>query len=164
MAQSLAIHIPTQKAPRGSEAYAQRKCVFWSLFILDKSLSLSFGRPPLLPGYLYKGVPPLDPAELAKYRPHKKFAVPEASKTSHSETFGSFYIMRSKALADIEGDIQDIFQREGRSGKAEISTLKTALDFWMKTTRQVSFPSLPILITILIIFIRSWRQNMKTHY
>lgn len=138
IAQSLALHLPTKKAPEGSETYAQRICVFWSLFILDKSLSLSFGRIPLLPGYLYKDVPPLDPVELSKYRPHKKSETHTPSQTSPSECFGSFYIMRSKALADIEGDIQDTFQRRGRSDKAEIASLKTTLDLWMESTRQVS--------------------------
>ena len=156
MAQSLAIHIPTQNAPRDSETYAQRNCVFWSLFILDKSLSLSFGRPPVLPGYLYKTVPPLDPAELAKYRPHKKFeAAPEASKTSYAETFGSFYIMRSKGLADIEADIQDTIQREGKSSHEQISRLQTALHIWMETTHKVNLRPLTCLTMELIIFIHS---------
>lgn len=135
MAQNLALHLPTPNAPKNSEAYSQRICVFWSLFILDKSVSLSFGRPPLLPGYLYKGVPPLDPAELAKYRPHEKLEKHEALP---SESFGSFYIMRSKELANIQGDIQDTFYRGGRSDNAQIAILKRRLDLWIENTLQVS--------------------------
>jgi hypothetical protein len=138
MAQTLALHLPTRNAPKGSKAYSQRNCLFWSLFILDKSVSLSFGRPPLLPGYLYKDVPPPDPAELAQYCPHLKLQSPELPQTSISEGFGSFYIMRSRELANLQGDIQDTFYRRGRSGNAKISALKERLDLWMKTTRQVS--------------------------
>jgi hypothetical protein len=85
MAQTLALHLPTAHAPKSSEANLQRNCLFWSLFITDKSLSLSFGRPPLLPGYLYKNVPPPDPTLLAKYRPHQDLdALSSFKKTYHS--------------------------------------------------------------------------------
>lgn len=135
MAQSIALHSPTRDAPKDSEAYARRTCLFWSLFIVDKSVSLSFGRPPLLPGYLYKNVPPLEAAQLAAYAPHKK------SKTSKtSEGFGSFFIMQSKELADLQGETQDTFYRGGRSGHSEIFALKMRLDVWISNLREVSKP------------------------
>jgi hypothetical protein len=140
MAQTLALHLPTPTAPKTSEAYLQKNCLFWSLFIVDKSLSLSFGRPPLLPGYLYKDVPPPDPTQLAKFRPHQN---PDAisrgaPKITACEGFGAFYIMQIKALANLQGDIQDTFYRGRRSNNSNIANLKKSLDLWMETTRQVS--------------------------
>ena len=46
---------PEHYSLRGSNAIPNRKCLFWRMFIVEKSLSLTFGRPPLLPGYLYMG-------------------------------------------------------------------------------------------------------------
>lgn len=143
MAQSLALHSPTRDAPKGSEAYSRRNCLFWSLFIVDKSVSLSFGRPPLLPGYLYKTVPPLEAVQVATYAPHKK-----SKPSEDSEGFGSFFITRSKELADLQGEIQDTFYRGGRSGNPEIAALKTRLDVWISTMRQVN--KAPLIYSIIV--------------
>jgi hypothetical protein len=137
MAQTLALHLPKPGSPKKSEINLQRNCLFWSLFIIDKSLSLSFGRPPLLPGYLYKEVPPPDPTQLAQYRPHLNSTPTPCGGTenlSHRE-FGTFYIMQLKALANLQAETQDSLQRDGGSNR---TNLVNSLDLWMEITQQVS--------------------------
>jgi hypothetical protein len=154
MAQTLALHLPTAHTPKGSDANLQRNCLFWSLFIIDKSLSLSFGRPPLLPGYLYKNIPPPDPTFLAKYRPHQELHALSSSQKTSSEEFGVVYITQVLALAKLQGDVSDYLNTVGISDPARIHTLKAELDSWIQATTKVSAAftlSMFCLLTIVLV-------------
>jgi len=141
MSQTLALHLPVPGTPCDNNTNSNRFFLFWSLFLIDKSLSLAFGRPSLLPSCLYKDVPPPDIERLAQFSPHiKTTAIPSASKSPPiSHGYGAVHATRSMALAKIQGDIQDAFYGNGRIIAPErISILKNQLDDWFQVTREVS--------------------------
>ena len=145
MSQTLALHLPVPSTPRDIITNSNRSFLFWTLFLIDKSLSLAFGRPSLLPSCLYKDIPPPNIERLAEFSPHiKATAVPGVTRNHPSgHGYGAVHATRSMALAKIQGDIQDAFYGNGRSMAAErISILKTELDNWFQVTREVSKDSL----------------------
>jgi hypothetical protein len=106
MAQTLSLHLPNAHAPRGSEANLQRKCLSWGLFIIEKSISLSFGRPPMLPDYLYKDVRLPGPNMLAKYRPRQDLEALSSFNKSPSEEFGFLCLSTSNTRHPTGEDIR----------------------------------------------------------
>ncbi|CZR64472.1 uncharacterized protein PAC_14370 [Phialocephala subalpina] len=132
MVQTLALHLPIPRTPPNSDVNRHRNCLFWGLFIVDKALALSVGRPPLLPAYLYKNVPLPDPQALALYRPHRQIngaVLPEKDPTLLN--FGGFYIMRNLELAKLQGEVSDLMYGQGRNNTLKIGELKQELDKWM---------------------------------
>jgi hypothetical protein len=144
MAQTLALHLPVP-GPRNSVTNIDRIFLFWSLFLIEKSLSLAFGRPSLLPGAVYKNVPPPDIDQLRRFSPHSKTkAVPGLSRIPPSSGYGYgvVHVLRSIALAKIQGDIQDAFSSGARNIDAEkLSSLKENLDHWFQVTEEVGILS-----------------------
>jgi hypothetical protein len=140
LAQTLALHIPVP-GPRDSVTNIDRLFLFWSLFLVEKSLSLAFGRPSLLPGSFYKSVPLPKIEQLTSFSPHSKArAVPGISRfPSSGHGYGAVHVLRSIALAKIQGDIQDAFNSGARNTDTEkLSSLKKDLDHWFQVTDQVS--------------------------
>ncbi|KAE8445521.1 hypothetical protein EG329_013284 [Mollisiaceae sp. DMI_Dod_QoI] len=138
MAQTLALHLPIPRTPLNSEVNQHRNCLFWGLFIIDKSLALSVGRPPLLPAYLYKNVPLPDSQALALFQPN---GVPnERNMTQHESLvlleFGSFHIMQNLEFAKLQGQVSDLMYSEEKSNTSKIVELKRNLDHWMDKLRN----------------------------
>ncbi|KAH8594957.1 hypothetical protein B0O99DRAFT_167894 [Bisporella sp. PMI_857] len=138
MAQTLAIHVPTHRAPLGSDVYLQRNCLFWALFIIDKSLSLSFGRPPRLPGYMYKHVPVPDAGQIAHMFRRQEFNLRMVSDwelgTSDKiwmDEFGVMYVNQIRELAKLQGEVSDTLNA-GISDSECLDKLKEGLDQWME--------------------------------
>jgi hypothetical protein len=134
MSQTLALHLPVPSTPHNSITNSNRSFLFWSLLI-DKSLSLAFGRPSLLPSYLYKDVPPPDIERLAQFSPHiKTTTFPGVSRNApFGHGYGAVHATRSMALAKIQGAIQDAFYGNGRSMAAErVPILKNELEDWFR--------------------------------
>lgn len=141
MVQTLALHLPIPRTPPNSDVNRHRNCLFWGIFIVDKSLALSVGRPPLLPAYLYKHVPLPDPQSLALYRPHIQVSgsvYPE--KDSTLLEFGGFYIMRNLELAKLQGEVSDLMYGVGKSDTHKIGELKRELDKWIDGLVKAGLP------------------------
>jgi hypothetical protein len=146
MAQTLALHLPNALAPVGSELNFQRNALFWSLFAVDKSLSLSFGRPPLLPVYLYKNVPTPDPRHMASFEPHLDRADSDILRTEvrngkYSNAYGVVHFTCALQLSKPQGEIVDALHDSGCAKAENNAKLKRKLDAWMQKTREVSLNS-----------------------
>ncbi|ESZ91147.1 hypothetical protein SBOR_8481 [Sclerotinia borealis F-4128] len=134
MAQSLNLHVPSPKYPKKSNENSQRNCLFWNLFMIDKSLSLAFGRPPFLSSRIYEGVDPPDPAFLATFRPHRPSArdIGTLQQNPLSDAFGALYFALARELFVLQGKIIDIalLIHNGESETGEISEMKQKLEIW----------------------------------
>ncbi|KAI9641597.1 hypothetical protein NHQ30_010410 [Ciborinia camelliae] len=141
MAQSLNLHIPSPKYPKNSKENGQRNSLFWNLFMLDKSLSLAFGRPPFLLSQVYEGVDPPDPAFLATFRPHRPSSggVGTLEQNQLSDDFGALYFGLARELFVLQGKIIDIAHliHNGESGTEQISAMKQTLEVWKDNLDKV---------------------------
>jgi hypothetical protein len=137
MAQALALHRPTASVPEGSEEYLQRNSLFWNLFILDKSLSLSFGRPLFLESSLYVEVPLPDQTQLAKYKPHKRVQDHPSSRRP-GDDFGPFFFQQHLKLSKIMGSTTALLERSFEYKNANIDGIKAEYMSWNKETPAVS--------------------------
>ncbi|PWY88274.1 hypothetical protein BO70DRAFT_419955 [Aspergillus heteromorphus CBS 117.55] len=100
-AEALGFHFP---APQLSESLQeQRLCLFWLLFMIDKSCALAFGRPAFLPTTLYRDVPLPSDRSLLLFRPHDIAEPSKAPTVSHASHFGSQFLQRSFDLAKLMG-------------------------------------------------------------
>jgi hypothetical protein len=139
-AQSLALHLPTDTAPVGSESHLERICQFWALFVIDKSISSSFGRPAFLPVHLYENVPIPSSESLANYRPHNSIKSTLLSGTSGISDPGGFataHFFQSRSLAIIHGKIQDAMHDKVHLDLMILATLENELDSWLESTKTV---------------------------
>ncbi|OAL18340.1 hypothetical protein AYO22_10756 [Fonsecaea multimorphosa] len=135
MAQMVKLPLPSASATKDSELYSRNLCLFWSLFIIDKTLSLSFGCPPMLPSALYHNVELPSPRQLSAYRPHLGTSDVGTNLPPHVEFFGAFYFVQCTKLAMIMGDISD-FYLIGRHDSSRQSNLTKQLDQWIYVVQQ----------------------------
>lgn len=99
-AEALGLHIPQQgNAP---DEIQRRLTLFWSLFGVDKSCSLAFGRPMQLPTKVYQTTPVPEFEYLRRYQPHRK-----GKPFSPSSTFGGLFFLQHIALSKITGSVFD---------------------------------------------------------
>ncbi|KAF7909060.1 hypothetical protein EAE99_011541 [Botrytis elliptica] len=127
MAQSLNLHTPSPKYPKKSKENAQRNCLFWNLFMIDKSLSLAYGRPPFLLSQLYEGIDPPDLSFLATFRPHRPSTAAIGTPDHQlSDGFGALYFGLARELFVLQGKIIDIalVVHNGEFGTEQISKQK----------------------------------------
>jgi len=140
MAQTLAIHLPPFRAPLGPHVNDQRNFLFWSLFMVDKGLSLSFGRSPMLPAYLYRRVPPPDAEYLAKFKPHENpHSLAETRGNEVQIPFGTLFLLKTMALAKLQGDISDMLYNEEKFNIGKVDTLQNELELWLRDIKTVSW-------------------------
>ncbi|TGO29272.1 hypothetical protein BPAE_0017g00800 [Botrytis paeoniae] len=133
MAQSLNLHIPSPKYPKKSKENSHRNCLFWNLFMIDKSLSLAYGRPPFLLSQLYEGIDPPDLSFLATFRPHRPSTAAIGTPDHQlSDGFGALYFGLARELFVLQGKIIDIalVVHNGEFGTEQISSMKERLETW----------------------------------
>ncbi|OAG36028.1 hypothetical protein AYO21_09746 [Fonsecaea monophora] len=135
MAQMIKLPLPSASAKRDSELHSRSLCLFWSLFITEKSLSLSFGCPPVLPSALYRNLELPSPKQLSAYRPHLSGA--GTDRPPHVEFFGAFYFVQCTKLAMIMGDMSDFYLLSSHDPGRHLE-LKRRLDQWISVVEQVS--------------------------
>lgn len=101
LAQAINIHILPSEM-KDKESRLQRSLVFWSLYTMDKSVSLAFGRPHMLAAPFYDNVP-LPPAEdVAEFKPHLK--------GTGVSNYGGYFLVQSIHLAKLRGQVSDLLQ------------------------------------------------------
>lgn len=159
MSQTLALHLPARWAPLGSVENNHRNCLFWSLFVVDKAVAISFGRPPLLPWYLYRNVPPPNDSYMAKYKPHEDTTsdVLTSSTWQVSGDYGIFHFRIVRELSIVQGQISDLIRSEGAQLQVKSAEIKNRLDKWMESVIAVSkkAPSPPF---------GARQPNTRSHY
>lgn len=134
-AQALGLHV----VGRGSYKYQQRQlALFWSLFSIDKSCSLAFGRPMLLPTTIYENVPLPDFQYLLGYHPHRSQPVVTQNGSSTS-TFGAHFFIQGMKLAKLTGAALSLLASPGNI--ADHQDLASKLRSWDSYTNEVSLIS-----------------------
>lgn len=146
LAQAIGLHVPDV-----SNSYdAIRKMnFFWSLFIVDKSVSLAFGRSPALPGHIYgkaletlRGFPNI--ADLNSFAPHTYMRVvpgsSDISYRSHSSLYGARHFQCSLLLSKLMEQTYNLVEDEGEScdRRAETENLVALLEDFLSAEVIVS--------------------------
>jgi hypothetical protein len=137
MVQMIKLHVPPRGLTKDSSVYASRICLFWSLFTVDKSMSLAFGHPPILHTSLYKHVELPSFQHLAKYQPHLKNEDRIGTKlVPFVELFGAFCFIQITKLAMIMGEIWDYYLA-GNGDRDQRDAIMHKLDSWIEVVSQV---------------------------
>ncbi|UKZ52670.1 hypothetical protein TrVGV298_006451 [Trichoderma virens] len=130
-AQALGLH----SLGRGDYAHQQRQlALFWSLFAVDKSCSLAFGRPMLLPTATYENVPLPDFQYLLGYHPHRNKPVITQNGSSTS-TFGAHFFIQGMELAKLTGAVLGLLACPGNV--ADHRALAAKLQSWDSNTNKL---------------------------
>ncbi|KAJ5827562.1 Transcription factor [Penicillium robsamsonii] len=130
-AEALGLHSP---AHHDVDSRQQRLCVFWLLFLIDKSCSLSFGRPAFLPTALYKNVPLPDQSFLLKFIPHERAGFGDGQGSSYGSRFGAEIITRSIQWAKLGGSVVDLLTTDGSVYRKQ--DIRSSLEDWYLNTNQ----------------------------
>jgi hypothetical protein len=131
-AEALGLHSTSQ---RDEKAGQQRLCLFWLLFMIDKSCSLAFGRPAFLPTAVYKDVPLPHRSSLLKFNPHERAAFVNYQSCAQGSQFGAELVTRSIEWAKLGGSLGEILATGGSIlAKGEI---RSKLEGWFSDTNQV---------------------------
>ena len=131
-AQALGLHKP--KAVDAEDRQRQL-ALFWSLFMVDKTCSLAFGRPTLLPTTIYRDVPAPDFSFLQKFQPHRP------GKSFTQAIYGAHFFCQNIDLAKLAGHVLDLLG--GGNSTFDILELIEKIDAWGLTTSQVCAASSP---------------------
>ncbi|KAL7935681.1 fungal-specific transcription factor domain-containing protein [Trichoderma chlorosporum] len=130
-AQALNLHLTDHQHPAEQQ---RRLTLFWVLFMVDKTCSLAFGHPTLLPSQVYENVPLPDFQHVLKYRPPFGPLNNRSSQPSMS-IFGAHLFTQNIKLARLTGSILDLLATGNPyGGKA---SLISQLEDWDISTKQV---------------------------
>ncbi|KAJ5494629.1 Transcription factor, partial [Penicillium fimorum] len=130
-AEALGLHSP---ADHDVDSRQQRLCLFWLLFLIDKSCSLSFGRQAFLPTTLYKNVPLPDQSSLLKFVPHERPGFGGGQVSSYGSRFGAEIITRSIQWAKLGGSVVDVLAVDGLVHRKQ--DILSRLEDWYLSTNQ----------------------------
>lgn len=125
-AQVLKLHSVTNSDASSSEQQ-RRLCLFWALFMADKSCSLAFGRPVFLPTEWFSDVP------LPQFEYLQQFHAHQSQKASE---FGAHLFLQTVHLSKLMGYI---LVPKGADSEREVLT--SLLDGWFRGTYEVRFSS-----------------------
>ena len=131
-AEALGLYSPGQG---DGESGQKRLCLFWLLFIIDKSCSLAFGRPAFLPTTLHKNVPMPPRSFLLKFNPHERATFANYQEFPKGSEFGAEVVTRSIEWAKFGGSLAEILATgESINAKREI---RSKLEAWFLDTNKV---------------------------
>jgi hypothetical protein len=101
-AEAISLHAPH----RAKGPAEQRLCLFWLLFIVDKSCALAFGRQPFLPNSAYSNVPLPSQEALRSFQPHKSTVFGgEGFRSTDEFVIGAHFLTTGIAFARLIGDL-----------------------------------------------------------
>ncbi|OQE06566.1 hypothetical protein PENVUL_c017G03689 [Penicillium vulpinum] len=130
-AEALGLHSP---AYQNEDSRQQRLCLFWLLFLIDKSCSLAFGRPAFLPTALYQNVLLPDQCSLLKFKPHERAWFGDGQASAHGTRFGAEIVTRCIQWAKLGGSIADLLAMDGPVNQKQ--EIRSSLEAWYLDTTQ----------------------------
>jgi hypothetical protein len=136
-AEALGLHSPGQ---RDVESGQKQLCLFWLLFMIDKSCSLAFGRPAFLPTNFYKNVPLPQRSFLLRFNPHERATFANYQDLAHGSEFGAEVVTQSIQWAKLGGSLVEILAT-GESSNAK-KDIRAKLETWFLDTNQVRAQSI----------------------
>lgn len=130
-AEALQLHQP---ASSDKAVNQQSLCLFWMLFMIDKSCALAFGRPAFLLSSLYSSVPLPTPEVLATFRPQPVSDMKDEQALYCLSRFGHLFLARGLELAKLTGHISEaLISGKSTTPEAMLSDLQR----WYSDTFQV---------------------------
>lgn len=124
-AEALGLHSP---AHQDLDSRQQRLCLLWLLFLIDKSCSLSFGRPAFLPTALYQNLPLPNQSFLLKFNPQERAWFGDGQGTTCGSRFCAEIITRSIQWAKLGGSVVDLLAMDGSVHKKQ--EIRSSLGTW----------------------------------
>lgn len=118
------------------ETRQRRNMTFWYLNLVDKGLSIIFGRPPTFHRAMSKDVPLPTIAQLLPYQPHN--VAPPENGSRPGSLFGAHYIHQIMLLSHIIGDIWICVFENATRDESAIRSVKRDLDNWYSVAKVVS--------------------------
>jgi hypothetical protein len=132
MVQAIGLHLP-------GDGHEGRLLLFWAIYAVDKSVSLAFGRPPMLPSHYYQDVPLPNLGSLEEYDPHVK--KDEMGHQKEAVNFGAVHFLQCVQLSILTGRIQhflfSIDTLDQESVTIEKDILESDLRNWYQRTVAV---------------------------
>lgn len=138
-AEALGLHASTEQ---DYESRQRGLCIFWLLFVVDKSCSLAFGRSSFLPMSLYRDVPLPDFDFMLKFQPHNASSFRKSRGSPLISTFGAHLLTSGMEVAKITEYVLDLLT-PGKS-LAPKERVSRDLEEWYRKTIEAS-GSEPIL-------------------
>ncbi|OQE10701.1 hypothetical protein PENFLA_c081G08660 [Penicillium flavigenum] len=130
-AEALGLHSPTHQ---DADWRQQRLCLFWLLFLIDKSCSLSFSRPAFLPTALYHNVPLPDRSFLLKFKPHERAWFANGQPSIHGSRFGAEFFTHYVQWAKLAGSVVDLLATADSIHRKQ--EIRSSLEAWYLDTNQ----------------------------
>ncbi|KAE8393475.1 hypothetical protein BDV23DRAFT_149253 [Aspergillus alliaceus] len=113
----------------------QSLCLFWLLFMMDKSCALAFGRPVFLSTAIYRDLPLPDDEVLLNFHLRASSDDEIQQAPSHGFRFGAHFLRRSMELSRLTGLALDVLAT-GESSLAK-RDVWSRLDGWYLETKRV---------------------------
>lgn len=118
------------------ETRQRRMMTFWYLNLVDKGLSVIFGRPPTFHRAMLRDIPLPTVAQLLPYQPHN---LPHPTVGSRpGSLFGAHFIHQIMQLSYIIGDIWTCVYEGDSPDEQAIESVKRNLDSWYAIAKPVS--------------------------
>ncbi|OQE37661.1 hypothetical protein PENCOP_c009G02782 [Penicillium coprophilum] len=130
-AEALGLHSP---AHQDVDLRQQWLCLFWLLFLIDKSCSLSFGRPAFLPTALYQNVSLPDQSFLLRFNPHERAGFGNGHVPTSGSRFGAEIITRSIQWAKLGGSVAELLAMDGSVHRKQ--EVRSSLETWWLDTHE----------------------------
>lgn len=133
------------------ETRQRRIMTFWYLNLVDKGLSIIFGRPPTLHRAMSKDFALPTVAQLLPYQPHNEARPENASRPG--SLFGAHYIHQIMLLSHIIGDIWSAVYENASRDEYALQSVKRDLEEWYsvaKPVRRLSVSELRIFALLML--------------
>lgn len=117
------------------ETRQRRNMTFWYLNLVDKGLSIIFGRPPTFHRAMAKDVPLPTVAQLLPYNPHSEAHT--GSGTRPGSLFGAHYIHQIMLLSHVIGDIWSCVYENATRDEDAIQSVRRDLEAWHNAAKPV---------------------------
>jgi hypothetical protein len=113
------------------ETRHRRKMMFWHLNLLDKGLSIIFGRPPTFHRAMAKdvGMPTLEQLMAGQ---------PKGMSSGASKLFGTHYFHQRLLLTQVMGDVWNCLYEDAEPDARRVEKVGEEVDEWFRTARTVS--------------------------
>ncbi|WYZ40962.1 hypothetical protein EsH8_IV_001303 [Colletotrichum jinshuiense] len=136
-AEALGLHAPTIT---DFESRQRSLCIFWLLFMVDKSCALAFGRSSFLPVSLYRDVPLPEFGYLLKFQPHTDSSFSNGQTQSRPSPFGAYLLMKGMEVSKLMGWVLDLLTPGPSVVPRE--EVRLQLENWYQQTNKVGLPKL----------------------
>lgn len=118
------------------ETRQRRAMTFWYLNLVDKGLSVIFGRPPTFHRAMTKTIPTPTVLQLLPYEPHNK-PPQQGAGARPGSLFGAHYVHQIMLLSHIIGDIWTCIYDTVPLDQTAIDSTKNALETWYAPAKLV---------------------------